>query len=179
MIGTFDWISLGPAQSYVADMRPLSPGGGVSTVWPTTNLAIYVPVPVRRYVTVNALWWNNGTNTGSPTIDMALYNEAGSTRLATVGGATQGASNTLQTTVLGTSVVLAPGVYWLGIVVGNNTTALVAWAGSSPASVPLQKFLGCQQQALGSTVMPSSTTFAAAVNNYVPCIGMWCSTLTM
>jgi hypothetical protein len=171
-------VSINPGMLYVNDLRCLTGATGpVTAAWPAANLAIYVPILVFTNITVQKLFWLNGTVVASTTVDMALYSEDGQTKLAGTGATTQ-VTNDVPQAVSITPITLVAGRYWLGLVCGNNTSGFRRYTNGTGISA-MQKAIGCQQQALGSTAMPASVTFAAAANAYIPQMGLWCSTLGM
>lgn len=145
--------------------------GPSSAAWPAANLAIYVPIYVEQPTLVMQLrWLNGGTVTGSTTLDAAVYNEDGTQRLIHGGGVTQSGTNVYQAFNV-TDTLLLPGRYWFGMVLSNNTSTISRWT-STGTTQNIQKFLGLQEEALGSAAMPSATTFAANTRVYVPVVGV-------
>lgn len=163
-----------PMQVSTITMHPwltlaLCDNTSASAVWPTADLAMYIPFALHAPAIVKELWWYNGASV-SGTVDAAVYNEDGTQRLFSAGAPSQAGTSAPQAVDI-TDTLLLPGRYWMGLVLGNTTGTFVRLTGVTniPAA---QKFFGMQQQALGSTAMPSSTTFAAASNNYIPIMGL-------
>lgn len=83
-----------------------------STVWPSANLAIYVPIGITQSILVKKLWFgSSSTSTGN--VDMALYDAAGVAVVAATNAA-KIASNDEQVFDV-TDTPIGPGLYWIAL----------------------------------------------------------------
>lgn len=84
----------------------------------TASLATFVPIVVRRQVTVYQLGWFNG-NTASGNVDVGVYDRNWN-RLVSSGSTAQGTISVVQA-VDTADVTLPPGLYYLAQVLDNGT----------------------------------------------------------
>ncbi len=170
-------ISVETSHDYALDC--LGAGVPASATWPTANLAIFVPIYVSAGTTVQQIYWVNGaTVTASTTVECALYNEAGTTKLITSGAIIQATISVPQATTITGGYYLPRGRYWLGLVCGNNTSTF--WRYSNAAAMTnMQKMIGTSEQAMGSTALPAAITFGTAAQAYIPVMGLTQSILTI
>jgi len=175
---TLDWhpFCIGSHEVFSSELHAL--GGQVvaaSAAWPTANLAMYLPLYIRAPIVAKQIWWVNGTAV-SGNVDMGIYSETGSTKLYSTGTTVQSGTSVPQaTTISNNGLVLPPGRYWFGLAVDNTTATIFRWTNDADIG-NLQKFFGMQQQA-SAFVLPASTTFAAAVNAFVPLLGIALTTI--
>jgi hypothetical protein len=119
--------------------------------WPTSDLAIYVPVRVKRRVVVVKL--HVGTGSASGNLDVGVYNESG-TRLVSSGTTAQASSGQ---TVDVTDTTIGPGLYYLALVADNTTGTFNRMAPAAPICVG--QGLLSQQLGAGGT-LPTTATWA-------------------
>jgi hypothetical protein len=67
-----------------------------------------------------------------------------------------------------TSVVLLPGVYYLGFSHSETTATIASYALTNPC----QSAMGVLMQAVGSTTLPTTFTAVAATGTFHPIIGI-------
>lgn len=137
-----------------------------SVAWPTANLALYVPVPVYRTVTIAKMAVNNGSAV-SGNIDVAIYNKSGN-RLVSAGSTAQSGTSAIQIFDI-TDTVLQPGLYYLGVALDNTTGTLSGWSFSG-GSLELRAF-GIYQQS-SAFALPDPFTGAAMAQTFVPLVSM-------
>jgi len=137
-----------------------------STAWPTTNLAIYVPLRVPVAMVVVKLWYGSGS-TGTGSNDIGLYDSNGA-RLVSNGNAAKPASATEDVRDVADTTI-GPGLYYLALVASNSTDTYYAETDAAPMCAAI----GVLTEALGSTVLPASASWA--VNQtlaYYPRMGL-------
>jgi hypothetical protein len=127
----------------------------------TANLAYITPFQIGAPMVVSGFAWVNGA-TAAGQSDMAIYDFAGTTKLATAGATSNSGTSTIQHVNI-TDVTL-PGMsrYWLAYA-SNDGTHTVQIA--NPSAI-LQGYLGLYQQSsawssgLLSTITPAAPTVA-------------------
>jgi hypothetical protein len=161
----------GTHQEYPHDLRCLCGGiAAASAAWPTANVALYLPVYIRAPVVVKQIWWENGsTVTGSTSADMAIYNEAGE-RLVETGVVTQATVDVPQVTNI-TDLPLAPGRYWLGLVLSNNTSTIRRWTLATDVG-NVNKWFNIGQETVTAAQLPTTMTPVACTSVYIPLMGL-------
>lgn len=146
----------------------LCTNGTVSTaVWPTANLAFYIPFIVEIPFTVKQAAIRVGTSAGN--LDCGVYDEGG-TALVTK-GTTAVAAAGLQVIDLSASISLGSaspflnmGTYYFALAVSSTSASIFRLAN---VSVPSNRFCGIRQQT-SSVPLPSTATFAANTSAYCP-----------
>lgn len=137
-----------------------------SVAWPAANRALYFPFYFEVPVTVTELFTYNG-GTASGNIDIGLY-DSQKKLLTAIGSTAQAGTSALQFFNI-TDTPLLPGAYWLGHVHSNTTGTYIA----VNAGIGHQAdAYGCGREALGSTALPATATFATGGSTYIPFIGM-------
>lgn len=164
-------VSVGTQHSFPYDLQGLGVGQAAMAVWPSANLGIFIPLYVRAPFVAQQIDWVNGTVVSAPSMEVALYNEAGTVKLATSGVVTQVGSGVPQAVAISGGLLLGRGRYWMGMVLSNNTSGIMRFTGAA-ALTDLQKFIGNSETALGSTALPASITFASAAQSYIPMMGL-------
>lgn len=139
--------------------------GGPSTgaVWPSANLAIYVPVWVEKPVLVTKMA-TQVTATAAGNVDVGIYDIRGN-RLVSAGSTAVGGVGAQVFDVADT--FLNPGTYYLAMNVSTVTT--VAYARTAMAASYIRA-CGLQQQAVGAVALPATATFATYAQAYQPFI---------
>lgn len=161
-------VSVTPTHCFYAEIHTLTSGGSTnSTAWPTISLAMYVPFLMRVGATFLRAFSLNGTPSGN--IDIGVYNENG-TRLWSAGTTAMAGTGAPQTFTISPALYLPRGRYFLGLAIDNTTATIGRWTGTAGVG-GMQKFLGVAQQA-SAFPLPATATFAAAVNNYIPMVGL-------
>jgi hypothetical protein len=133
-------------------------------VWPTANLAIYLPVIVRTGVVVRKLWYANlDTSTGN--YDIGLYTSAG-VALARKGSTAKG-TDILPVVWDCSDVTIGPGSYYLAFAESNNTDSMIGYT----LAAPLPATYGVLSEAVFP--LPATATFAIPQTlTVVPVVGM-------
>ncbi len=146
---------------------------GGSALWPTSQLAIYVPFRIWTPYLVKAVWWANGAATAG-TADVGIYT-VGGTLLANSTATTQTGTSTIQTVTLGTALLLSPGSYYMAMLGSTGTTAQyqrIAVVTPTYFAAP-----GWAQQAVGASTLPATATLAAYAQSYQPLFGIASTTV--
>jgi hypothetical protein len=124
-------------------------------VWPTANLAIYIPFEVTELFVAKSMFVLNGTTLGG-NIMMGIYTQDGRL-IASVGGAStaQVNNNALDIIAFASPVSLAPGNYFMALACDSGTAKIYCSTNLRNASAQS----GCQQQT-SAMPLPSQATFA-------------------
>ncbi len=135
-----------------------------STVWPSANLAIFIPffLPIR--MTLQNLFWTNGTVI-SGNVDCGIYTADG-VRIASTGSTAQTGTSTGQFVSV-TPVSFGPGLYYLSLSVDNVTATI---GGGTNGNLALMKTVGLAEAA-SSFPLPANVTLATISNDFVPLCG--------
>jgi hypothetical protein len=161
----FGVLSTAGEGSQAADMVLASgPTFTASTPWVQANMAIYLPVVVRRQLTVYQLGWVNGSSV-SGNIDVGIY-DRNFNRLVSAGSTAQAGTNAIQLVDIA-DTTLTPGVYYLAMAM-DNTSGGITMTGAGPTGSHYRS-CGVAQQA-SAFPLPSAATFAAMAQNRVPLI---------
>lgn len=136
-----------------------------SAVWPTANLAFYIPLTVQNTVTVKRIIVLIGGVT-SGNLDVGIYNETGA-RQVSMGSTAMGAASTAQVFDIA-DTVLTSGRYYLAIAVDNITGTTFRAASSAGTNTAL----GVKEQA-AAFPLPDPATFAETnTRNHLPNISV-------
>lgn len=156
-----------------------SPGLGApgSATWPTANLRMYFPYLITEDVTVAKLWCYNGA-TASGNVNMSLYDSSG-TEIANTdtGSVAQSGTNQVQEFNI-TDTAIAAGQIYVSISLDNTTGTLFRSQISTAINIEGLQAAGAAQESSAFTA-PSSATFAAVANNYIPLCGFSISPRTL
>lgn len=139
-------------------------GSMPSAVWPSANLAIFVPFRLPAPLTVQSLWVLNGA-TASGNIDVGIYDYTG-TKLVSTGSTAQSGTNVVQS--VGVTAVLGAGLFYLALAMNNTTGTIARFA---PANVGLVKAAGLAEAA-SAFPLPATTTLSTVSNAYMPLVGL-------
>jgi hypothetical protein len=140
-------------------------GNIASGVWPSANLAIYIPFFLVEPVSIAQLFLYNGSAV-SGNVDVGLYAEDG-TRLVSTGSTAQAGTSMLQFFDV-TDTWLGPGVFYLASALDNTTGTTQRVA---PSNVMVLSVQGVAQQA-SAFPLPAAATFAALTFSYLPYVGL-------
>jgi hypothetical protein len=133
--------------------------------WPANNRAVYCPVHLPSRFTIARFMLANGTSV-SGNFDMGIYDDAG-TRLLSTGAVAQSGTNVVQYAGV-TDQSFPAGHYYLALVLsstGGETRRVVI------SDQYQGRVCGLLQEALGSTVLPTTMTGVSFTNTLVPCFG--------
>ncbi len=168
-ISSFSAETSTPASSVMARNTTIA---GASSLWPSANLAIYVPFRIWSPYLVNTLWWANGTATNGNT-DVGIYS-VGGTLITSAGSTAQTTVSTIQKVALGTPIVLSPGSYYMAMAASTGTTCQYMRVGQ--ATNATWQLCGWAQQATAFP-LPATATFAAFAQTYQPFFGIATATV--
>lgn len=144
--------------------------GGValtnSYAWPSSNLAVYVPVEIYRTITIVKMAVNNGTAV-SGNIDVGIYDYAGG-KVVTKGSTAQSGTSAIQIFDI-TDTTLYPGLYYMAVALDNTTGTLMGYTGGVAPEIGAH---GVYQQASAFALPTTSATFAAYAQTSLPLIMM-------
>jgi hypothetical protein len=153
------------------EMRHIQTAGTSSTAWGSATLALYVPVICPGPFTVAKFWWYNGaTVNASYSIEAGLYDASGNKLLGTASTA-QGTLSTLQEADV-TDTLFPAGRYYIALACNNATATFGSFTASSDDACIIS---GLAQEA--SATLPTTATFAAFAQTFVPLFGFTQRTL--
>jgi len=144
--------------------------GAVSAVYPTANLALYVPFSVMKPITVTLLWWYNGAAVNG-NVDCGIYDISG-TRIISTGSTVQAVVSSIQSVDIA-DIQIGPGNFYLAIALDNIVGTLfrgTLYMNIGPAVT------GMAQEA-NAFPLPATATFAQITGNYIPVFGLTTRTL--
>ncbi len=154
-------------ESLQSKLNPLglaSVGSVASAVYPSANLAIYVPFSVVTPLPIAQIFWYNGA-TASGNVDAGIY-DSRRKKIISTGSTVQAGVNALQVVNV-TDTWIGSGLYFLAIAMDNVTGTLFSGAA---AGAFWHGIVGIYQQATAFT-LPATATFATPASDYLPFFG--------
>lgn len=149
-------------ESIGAQLRShLGISSSASAVWPTANLAIFVPFQLYQIATFVKMAVLIGATNGN-NIDVGIFDREGN-RLVSIGSTAQGSTNAVQTFDI-TDTTLLPGTYYLATACNGTTGAISRFA---PTGAGFCASCG-MLQAASAFPLPASVTYAACGQEYIP-----------
>jgi len=136
-----------------------------SAVYPTANLALFIPFSLSKSITIVKLFSYTGA-TKSGNIDMAIYSEDG-TKLTSAAAVAQGTINVLQEFDI-TDIQIGPGTFYMAVVLDNITGTLRRATSIGNIGPAVH---GMAQMA-NAYPLPVTAVFAQIAGNYIPMIGL-------
>lgn len=136
-----------------------------SAVWPSANLAIYVPLRVPACVVVVKLWYAS-SSTGTGNVDMGVY-DAGGTAVVSATNAAKVASTT-EAVFDVTDTVIGPGLYYIALSSDSGTDTFVRWAPAAPIALAN----GVLTESSAYPLPATATWTADQTLAYVPVMGL-------
>lgn len=135
-----------------------------SVTWPTASTALFYPFVITEARTyLLALWANGPTVSGN--VDVGVYDLSGS-RKESLGSTAQAGISVTQIVTLGTSIVLAPGRYFMAMVMDNAVGTVMR----GNIQAPSDRAAGAQQMA-AAFPLPATATFVAMTAAIAPAFG--------
>jgi len=130
--------------------------GGIFTnvTWPVANTAFFIPFRIPYAVTAIGMQIYNGTAV-SGNLDAGIYSAEG-TKIVSSGSIAQAGTSAVQTVSL-TATVLAPGLYYMALVL-NNATGVVTV--TSASTFQICRAMGMLKQATAFP-LPATAAFVA------------------
>ena len=156
LLSTFGWESVAGG----AGGRFVSTTTSASTLWPTANLAIYVPVEIPETTTYVKAWVINGT-VAAGNVDIGLYDEGWVLKAST--GATLVAGTSAMEEIDLTDFTVTAGRYYLGISCSLNTNTVFAQTAAVAGKLAA---LGCAQEASAHPLPATATPVLMAQTIY-------------
>lgn len=137
-----------------------------SAAYPAANRIIYIPFGLAMPATIVKLWVYNGAFTGSPNLNMGIYDVAG-TRIVQIGTTAQSGASVLQVFDIADTLI-GPGDFYLAIIATVTTAQMIRTA---PGDVGFCRAMGMLQEAGSGSTLPTTATFATVASAYIPQIG--------
>lgn len=144
-------------------------GIGGSAVWPTANLAMFVPFSIRAPYLVRTLWWCNGTSVAG-NVDCGVYTADGTLEFS-AGSTAQATVSSQQKVSLGTPYLLLPGSYYMALVLSSTSGHIIRRVPAVTPNTWTCSFFGMAQQAT-ALPLPAAATFASPATPYLPMFGI-------
>lgn len=143
-------------------------GSASAGAWPVNNLGLYFPIIVSSPCTVYHMAIEVTTQSGN--VDVGIY-DALLNKLVSAGSTAVAAAGVQSFNV--TDTPLTPGLYYLAMAC---STTVAAFRRLAPQGVEARVF-GAAQQAT-ALALPSTATFAAMAQNYMPGIAAYTRSVT-
>lgn len=142
---------------------------GSSAVWPSSDLALFYPIPVSDVPrTYTKAWWVNGSAVAG-NVDVGIYTFSGATGTRVVASTAEAQSgvSVMQVAATFPATTLLAGVqYWIAMSCSSGTAT--TWK-AAPAALTLRA-VGCFQAATSHPLTASPTAVAMA-SSYIPLFG--------
>ena len=161
-IHTFSVEALGPKEGSTGNNLAANAAG---TVYPSANLAIYIPMWVMQPLVAVQMFAYSGATVGTNNIDVGIYDGAGN-KLVSSGSTLTANASDLQVFNI-TDTLLGTGLHYLAVAMDGTTDTLFRINNS----IPLLRGWGVRQQA-SAFALPATATFAVMAQNYLPTIGL-------
>lgn len=154
-------------ESIGASLRVGSGSGIASATWPTTKLALYVPITLPRNTAFRAIRAFVVTGAAaSGNFDLGVYDENWNRLFSTGSTAHSGTAAPQLVTVDWT---LTAGRYYLACAFDNTTAAVAGVSGFTAGTLAS---LGVAQQVLTDLPLPATATPAVCTQTYLPDFGI-------
>lgn len=132
-----------------------------TNAWPSSNLAIYIPMKIGYIFIAQKMLWVNGATVTNNTVDVGIYDSQGN-RLVHSGATTTSGVSVMQSVTI-TATTLYPGLYYLAMVVNGTTDTFL----SSATGAINCAACGMLSQTSASP-LPATATFSSTITSYVP-----------
>ncbi|MEO6604358.1 MAG: hypothetical protein ABIN55_01970 [Aeromicrobium sp.] len=133
----------------------------VDALWPTANLAFYIPFVLERTVTVYQVGWVNAATAVTGTHEAGVYDSLGS---KIISGAAAGSGLSAVQVVNVTDTVLSAGQYWIAMVNTSTVGHVWAWAPTAPQAASL----GVLTEATAGTLPTTATMAISQTSAFIP-----------
>lgn len=140
-----------------------------TAAWPSSNLALYIPVKIAYPYTAVKMFWANGSTVGTNHVDVGIYDAQGN-QLVHSGSTLTSGTNATQI-VDTTDVTLQPGLYYLAMAMDGTTDTV----GRFFPAATICRAIGVLSQ-VTAFALPSTATMVGTTTNYIPIIGMTSNT---
>lgn len=158
--------SMGRYNSAAIVMGMMGTPSATTNNWQGNNLAVYAPVSLPASFRIARFMVANGSNlTG--TIDIGIYNAAGTLLLSAGGGVARANASAVQYVDV-TDTAFQAGSYYLALV-GSSTSG--TYAMPSIAAAVRGRWCGFLQESLGSSTLPGTMTPVANTASLIPQFG--------
>lgn len=164
-LGVICSVSLGSLGSDFISITGFSLASEGSAVYPSANLALYVPFYMQVPGVVTQMFTANGSTAGN-NVDVGIYSADG-TRLVSSGSTAQSGTSVEQIYNI-TDTLLGPGVFYMAVAMDGTTGTLRR---VTPGAAPIMTMLGMAQQAT-AFALPAVATMATCTTNYLPLFGL-------
>lgn len=158
-ISPFSMESLGPYLA--AGQTGANVNGTTSQVWPSANLALFIPFYVSRRTTITQIFCLNGA-TVAGNLDVGIYTQDG-TRIVSSGSTAQAGANAIQALSI-TATQLSAGVYYMAMSMSSATATIFR---TTLFNNTATRSIGVAQMA-SALPLPATATFASATFGTIP-----------
>lgn len=138
-----------------------------AAVWPSANLAFFVPIRLGASFTSTKIFWLNGATVGTNNVDVGVYDSQGN-QLAHTGNTLTSGASAVQSVTL--AVTLLPGLYYLAMVMDGTTDTVQRKSISTTTAVP--RAVGILTQTTASPLPSTATMVGSTTASFIPYIGL-------
>jgi hypothetical protein len=149
----------------IANQRATS---GTSTAWSVANTPFFYPFTITTPRTYVGMIWMNGAAV-SGNVNAAIYSADGVTSLGVIGTVAQSGTTVTQQKAFGSPLTLAPGTYFMALVL-DNTTGTIVGASMTAAVV---RAAGARQLASFFALTATAAAWVGITNSRVPVFGLY------
>ena len=144
---------------------------GTAAAWPSSNLAIFIPIKIGSLYIPTKMWWHNGATVGHNNADVGIYDTQGNRIFHSGSTAVSGASALQIVSV--SNVALSRGIYYMAMAVNGTTDTF--YFGQAPINAISARAMGILSVGTSFT-LPATVTLAGSTTTYFPYIGMGVNT---
>lgn len=150
-------------QSCGLDHYNMNSAALASAIWPTANMAIYMPMRVVSPVTVDRIGLWNGTVV-SGNFDVGIFDGVSKVKLGSTGATAHTGTSVTQQAALTATLVLPRGFYFVGIAFDNITARLFR---RTLGFIHLNTCAGFRSE-LSAYPLPATATMVVPSTTYIP-----------
>lgn len=142
-----------------------------SGAWQGAKRVLYVPIWLDQAMTIQRVWWCNGTTAATNKVDCGVYNAAlglPTTKIISNGTGTTASGTSILQSVSVTPTTIGPGAYFIGLTTDGTTTHMMR---TTNGNLPMYKYWGMCQETTGSFGLPATATPVVLASAYIPVFG--------
>lgn len=164
-VGAYHAITLNVQDTLVSAIADGTVNPTSAAVYPTADLAIYIPVRVKHSVVVRKMAVSNGSAVAG-NVDLGIFDAAGTKRVST--GLTAQSGTTTEQVIDVTDTTLGPGLYYLAVTATSASATMYRDANAAP--IPAANGVLTQQLGAGAALPATATWVVPQTLAYVPLI---------